>query len=136
MIQDSRQTIFKQMRYCDTCNIFRPPTRCSHCYTCEACVMGFDHHCVWLGTCIGARNYSPFIMFIFSLSLQILNMEYSLFNELLFFMRQKTNDHTTTEIGVVLENKLHIGIIVPFIFLFLLLIILLSTFHVVLIIKN
>ena len=124
------------MRYCDSCNVFRPPTRCSHCYTCEACVMGFDHHCVWLGTCIGARNYSQFIMFIFSLSLQIINLEYSLFNELLYFMRQKNDEKEYTQMDTVLENKLHIGIIIPFIFLFLLLIMLLSAFHTVLIFKN
>ena len=68
MVQDSRQTIFKQMRYCDICNVFRPPTRCSHCYNCELCIIGFDHHCVWLGTCIGARNYFCFILFLLSLT--------------------------------------------------------------------
>lgn len=26
--------------------------------------MGFDHHCVWLGTCIGKRNYKYFMYFI------------------------------------------------------------------------
>ena len=26
--------------------------------------MGFDHHCVWLGTCIGKLNYTVFFHFI------------------------------------------------------------------------
>lgn len=26
--------------------------------------MGFDHHCVWLGTCIGKLNYTVFFHFV------------------------------------------------------------------------
>lgn len=31
--------------------------------------MRFDHHCVWLGTCIGKRNYKYFFIFIAFLNL-------------------------------------------------------------------
>jgi palmitoyltransferase ZDHHC9/14/18 len=36
---------------------------------CDRCIEKFDHHCPWVGTCIGRRNYQPYLAFIFSASL-------------------------------------------------------------------
>ncbi|SHO75927.1 Similar to S.cerevisiae protein ERF2 (Subunit of a palmitoyltransferase) [Malassezia sympodialis ATCC 42132] len=50
-------------RWCTSCRLYRPP-RCSHCRSCDNCVDGLDHHCVFLNACIGRRNYTTFYAFL------------------------------------------------------------------------
>jgi palmitoyltransferase len=46
--------------------MMKPTTK--HCRECDRCVSHFDHHCPWLNTCIGARNYATFITLIVSMA--------------------------------------------------------------------
>ncbi|KAJ8467964.1 hypothetical protein OPV22_030516 [Ensete ventricosum] len=48
---------------CTYCNIIQPP-RAKHCHDCDKCVLQFDHHCVWLGACIGQGNHCRFWWYI------------------------------------------------------------------------
>jgi hypothetical protein len=52
-----------QLSYCDTCQHLRPP-RSFHCQQCNCCIELHDHHCPWVGTCIGKRNTRYFAGFL------------------------------------------------------------------------
>jgi len=49
-------------RYCDLCSVYQPPNAV-HCPDCNACIVGYDHHCPWMGTCIGKENIKSFVRF-------------------------------------------------------------------------
>ena len=50
--------------YCKRCDLITPP-RAMHCFLCNRCVLGMDHHCPWLATCIGYHNHAYFFLFLF-----------------------------------------------------------------------
>lgn len=50
----------------DGCNIIRPPYT-YHCASCDACIVGIDHHCPWTGHCIGENNKFFFTAFMWSM---------------------------------------------------------------------
>ncbi|KAJ1635576.1 DHHC palmitoyltransferase-domain-containing protein [Pavlovales sp. CCMP2436] len=56
-------TLQVPLKWCYACRIFRPP-RAAHCQDCGVCVREWDHHCPWMGQCIGKRNYRFFYAFL------------------------------------------------------------------------
>ncbi|KAJ7061765.1 zf-DHHC-domain-containing protein [Mycena amicta] len=49
-------------RWCSKCAIVKP-YRAHHCRVCGTCILKFDHHCPWIGQCVGARNHKFFVNF-------------------------------------------------------------------------
>eukprot|EP00929_Paragymnodinium_shiwhaense_P103476 TRINITY_DN67009_c0_g1_i3.p1 TRINITY_DN67009_c0_g1~~TRINITY_DN67009_c0_g1_i3.p1 ORF type:complete len:440 (+),score=76.90 TRINITY_DN67009_c0_g1_i3:99-1418(+) len=61
-------TVAVKQRWCPTCRLYRP-LRSKHCSQCDRCIFRFDHHCTWLGVCIGLNNYRYFLLLICSATL-------------------------------------------------------------------
>ncbi|KAL2078532.1 hypothetical protein ACEWY4_026217 [Coilia grayii] len=62
--RSQRAHIFRD-EYCTVCDAEVGPN-VKHCWACNKCVIGFDHHCMWLNTCIGRRNYWFFFAMVVS----------------------------------------------------------------------
>ena len=56
---------FIELKYCTVCHI-EIPLRAKHCKQCDQCVATHDHHCPWVGTCVGERNRVLFYGFLWS----------------------------------------------------------------------
>jgi len=50
--------------FCGRCNAAKPPTA-HHCSKCAKCIEGLDHHCVFIGSCVGAGNRRAFVVFVY-----------------------------------------------------------------------
>ncbi len=51
-----------ECRYCTRCNL-EQPLRSKHCRKCGFCVATYDHHCPWIGNCIGEKSRLPFFWY-------------------------------------------------------------------------
>ena len=49
--------------YCYRCEVNVPP-RAKHCHVCRKCILKLDHHCTFLGRCIGFRNVRHYMCFL------------------------------------------------------------------------
>lgn len=62
----SELTEERHYRLCYICKCLAPKNS-KHCYYCGRCCIEYDHHCVFLLTCIGHANANNFIIFNFSM---------------------------------------------------------------------
>jgi len=59
----STSSPFLSQAYCPTCHSFQTSTT-EHCGVCEVCVQDWDHHCPWVGKCVGRGNKVAFYLWI------------------------------------------------------------------------
>ena len=56
--------------YCDKCKIYyNPKDKVQHCNLCKVCIKNLDHHCVWVGKCVGKNNIKSFYEMIIAVAL-------------------------------------------------------------------
>ncbi|THH03993.1 hypothetical protein EW145_g5843 [Phellinidium pouzarii] len=55
--------LLPEYRYCYK-DGFIKPMRAHHCRICATCVLLYDHHCPWIGQCVGAHNQKFFVHFV------------------------------------------------------------------------
>ena len=61
--------------YCKFCQCIKR-NRMKHCYSCGKCVMKHDHHCPWIGACVGELNHFMFVMCLFAHTCQAVTTFY------------------------------------------------------------
>mmetsp|Transcript_16681 Transcript_16681/g.15044 ORF Transcript_16681/g.15044 Transcript_16681/m.15044 type:complete len:367 (-) Transcript_16681:50-1150(-) len=62
-----RSMIDSDGNYCYICET-KVEIISKHCTHCKKCVLRFDHHCKWLNTCIGSKNYKHFLAVVVSVA--------------------------------------------------------------------
>eukprot|EP00735_Rhodelphis_limneticus_P002343 TRINITY_DN13178_c0_g1::TRINITY_DN13178_c0_g1_i1::g.31128::m.31128 TRINITY_DN13178_c0_g1::TRINITY_DN13178_c0_g1_i1::g.31128 ORF type:complete len:325 (-),score=38.17,sp/Q7XA86/ZDH11_ARATH/30.04/2e-28,zf-DHHC/PF01529.15/1.9e-40 TRINITY_DN13178_c0_g1_i1:287-1201(-) len=92
------------LKKCAKCNMLQP-MRVKHCRDCEHCIYRFDHHCFWLGTCVGRKNHRIFYLFIFSESMLCVLSTYLVYTT--FQDEDKVEDWVTTNFYSLLTFSLN-----------------------------
>lgn len=54
---------YDKVLFCEFCDSYCWASS-KHCRSCNRCVKGFDHHCMWFNNCVGTRNYWQFFVSI------------------------------------------------------------------------
>ena len=54
--------------FCKRCGIWRNLDKnVYHCFDCDICIEGYDHHCPWTGKCVAKNNVNAFYIFLVSI---------------------------------------------------------------------
>lgn len=125
-----------KQKFCNTCNIFRPP-RSKHCQFCDNCVLRFDHHCTWLGNCVGLHNYRFFVCLIYSSTLFLIECIYVV----CCIFRKKTGEKYGSQADIldwlsVLWGNLFLVVFQSYCLVLFIAVLLLSVYHTVISLQN
>jgi len=90
----------EEFRYCLRDRLLKP-MRTHHCRICATCVLQYDHHCPWLGQCVGAFNRKFFLNFVFWSTWFTAWVFATLLSQLIIDSNGETNEIDGQEIGVI-----------------------------------
>ena len=63
-IENINRMPLPEKRFCEKCCL-EQPYRTKHCRDCDECIRKYDHHCFWIGGCVGELNHRKFWCFLF-----------------------------------------------------------------------
>uniref|UniRef100_A0A6P4FQ11 Palmitoyltransferase n=1 Tax=Drosophila rhopaloa TaxID=1041015 RepID=A0A6P4FQ11_DRORH len=87
--------------FCDKCQRTVPP-RSWHCKTCNVCILKRDHHCSFVGNCVGHNNQRYFIWFSFYATL---GSGLAFFDNILFALKHGVQGLSIFSINSLLINE-------------------------------
>ena len=73
-----RESDTADIQTCHKCGALRSDPFVHHCSTCDACIELMDHHCFFLGQCVGKKNMKYFLQFCSYLFLLLAYATYKL----------------------------------------------------------
>ena len=65
--EDIEGVLWDKTRGCEQCKTEKMAPGVEHCPDCGVCIEGYDHHCPWVGKCIGKKNLKVFYVFLASI---------------------------------------------------------------------
>ena len=83
-----------ERHFCSTCFVEKP-YRSKHCKYCNRCVRIFDHHCPWVGSCVGRNNQAFFVLMLLAGSISFLFHVYTSLYQILQWDDPKPIPFTT-----------------------------------------
>lgn len=67
-------------KICPHCKCVKPP-KSHHCRQCNMCIVRMDHHCPWIGNCVGYNNQKAFLLFLlYVLALSLMHLSSFIWN--------------------------------------------------------
>lgn len=84
---------------CHLCNIQTSGPRTKHCSVCNKCTGNFDHHCRWLNQCIGGRNYTSFLLCVFTAVIATLTIAGIIITQLTLYFVSPQSLNLWTEVA-------------------------------------
>lgn len=82
-----------ERRHCKWCLKYKPD-RTHHCRVCNQCVVRMDHHCPFVYNCIGFRNYKYFFLLLVYAVLDLLFVNFTMFESVWWSTRTDVNVFT------------------------------------------
>ena len=83
----------EKYKYCNECKIWVSNEKTTeHCFECNVCVEGYDHHCPWTGKCIAKDNLKSFYVFVYSLLTFFVNIFVTIYCCMFYMSRNKKEE--------------------------------------------